>query len=26
VKNGDIKIVGDEYTECWMPEVALKNM
>ena len=26
VKKGDIKIVGDEYTEGWKPEVAQKNM
>src|SRR5690349_23083598 len=26
VKRGDIKIVGDEYTEGWKPEVAQKNM
>jgi D-xylose transport system substrate-binding protein len=26
VKKGDIKIVGDEYTDGWKPEVAQKNM
>ena len=26
VKKGDIKIVGEEYTEGWKPEVAQKNM
>jgi len=26
VKKGDIKIVGDEFTEGWKPEVAQKNM
>ena len=26
VKRGDIRIVGDEYTEGWKPEVAQKNM
>jgi len=26
VKRGDIKIVGDEYTDGWKPEVAQKNM
>jgi D-xylose transport system substrate-binding protein len=26
IKKGDIKIVGDEYTEGWKPEVAQKNM
>ncbi len=26
VKSGDIKIVGEEYTEGWKPEVAQKNM
>ena len=26
VKKGDIKIVGDEYTEGWKPDVAQKNM
>lgn len=26
VKSGDIKIVGDEYTDGWKPEVAQKNM
>jgi D-xylose transport system substrate-binding protein len=26
VKKGDIKVVGDEYTEGWKPEVAQKNM
>lgn len=26
VKTGDIKIVGDEYTDGWKPEVAQKNM
>jgi D-xylose transport system substrate-binding protein len=26
LKNGDIKIVGEEYTEGWKPEVAQKNM
>jgi D-xylose transport system substrate-binding protein len=26
VKNGDIKIVGEEYTDGWKPEVAQKNM
>jgi len=26
VKKGDIRIVGDEYTEGWKPEVAQKNM
>jgi D-xylose transport system substrate-binding protein len=26
VKSGDIKIVGDEYTEGWKPEEAQKNM
>jgi D-xylose transport system substrate-binding protein len=26
IKGGDIKIVGDEYTEGWKPEVAQKNM
>ena len=26
LKAGDIKIVGDEYTEGWKPEVAQKNM
>ena len=26
IKKGDIKIVGEEYTEGWKPEVAQKNM
>ena len=26
VKKGDIKVVGDEYTEGWKPDVAQKNM
>lgn len=26
IKSGDIKIVGEEYTEGWKPEVAQKNM
>ncbi|HEY2256251.1 MAG TPA: substrate-binding domain-containing protein, partial [Variovorax sp.] len=26
IKKGDIKIVGDEYTDGWKPEVAQKNM
>jgi D-xylose transport system substrate-binding protein len=26
IKRGDIKIVGEEYTEGWKPEVAQKNM
>ena len=26
IKKGDIKVVGDEYTEGWKPEVAQKNM
>ncbi len=26
VKKGDIKIVGDEFTDGWKPEVAQKNM
>ena len=26
VKKGDVKIVGEEYTEGWKPEVAQKNM
>jgi len=26
IKKGDVKIVGDEYTEGWKPEVAQKNM
>jgi len=26
VKKGDIKIVGDEYTDGWKPDVAQKNM
>ena len=26
IKKGDIKIVGDEYTEGWKPEVAQRNM
>ncbi|MEO7940105.1 MAG: D-xylose ABC transporter substrate-binding protein [Burkholderiaceae bacterium] len=26
IKKGDIKIVGDEFTEGWKPEVAQKNM
>ena len=26
VKKGDVKIVGDEYTDGWKPEVAQKNM
>jgi D-xylose transport system substrate-binding protein len=26
VKKGDIKVVGEEYTEGWKPEVAQKNM
>ncbi len=26
IQKGDIKIVGDEYTEGWKPEVAQKNM
>lgn len=26
IKSGDIKVVGEEYTEGWKPEVAQKNM
>ena len=26
IKKGDVKIVGDEYTEGWKPEVAQRNM
>jgi D-xylose transport system substrate-binding protein len=26
IKKGDVKIVGEEYTEGWKPEVAQKNM
>jgi D-xylose transport system substrate-binding protein len=26
IKNGDIKVVGEEYTDGWKPEVAQKNM